>query len=163
MMELMRSWLFGVVCSSMVLALAESLVPEGGVKKVCRLAGGLVILLAAVSPVLKLDENALAQTMAQDHVAVEDWGEELKEENILLCQTIIEENTAAYIVDKAEQLGISCQAEVTFKYDEDGGVYPYAVSVRGDWADEQCSQLSRFLETDLGIPVQRQQLERVQG
>ena len=49
----------------MVLALAESVVPEGGVKKVCRLAGGLVILLAAVSPVLKLDEGALVQAVAE--------------------------------------------------------------------------------------------------
>ena len=163
MMDLMRSWLLSVVCAAMVLALAESVVPEGGVKKVCRLAGGLVILLAAVSPVLKLDEGALAQAMAEYRVTAGDWGEAMEKENILLYQTIIEEKTAAYIVDKAKQLGISCQAEVTFENDENGDPYPDETSVRGTWTDEQYSQLSRFLETDLGIPVQRQRLERIQG
>ena len=49
MMGLVRQWLLGVTCTAMVLALAQALAPEGSVKKVCRLAGGLALLLAAAN------------------------------------------------------------------------------------------------------------------
>ena len=58
MMGLVRQWLLGVTCTAMVLALAQALAPEGSVKKVCRLAGGLALLLAAVSPLLSLEDGA---------------------------------------------------------------------------------------------------------
>ena len=46
-MGVVRSWLLGVTAAALVVALAETLAPEGSVKKVCRLAGGLALLLAA--------------------------------------------------------------------------------------------------------------------
>ena len=55
MMELVRQWLLGVTCTALVLAVADSLAPEGSVKRVCRLAGGLALLIAAVCPVLHVD------------------------------------------------------------------------------------------------------------
>ena len=60
MMELIRQWLLGMVCAAMAAALAQSLAPEGGPKRICKLAGALVLLLAAVSPILRLDERALS-------------------------------------------------------------------------------------------------------
>ena len=49
-MGVVRSWLLGVTAAALVVALAETLAPEGSVKKVCRLAGGLALLLAALRP-----------------------------------------------------------------------------------------------------------------
>lgn len=160
-MDVIRQWLLGVTCTAMVLALAESIVPEGGVKRVCRLAGGLVLMLAAVSPIIKLDEDALARALTEYRVTTQDYGEVLVEKNDLLYKAIIEETTAAYISDKAEGMGITCQVEVSFAYDDEGSPYPWSVSVSGSWTEEQERQLSSFLETDLGIPAQRQQLERI--
>ncbi|MDE6590402.1 MAG: stage III sporulation protein AF, partial [Oscillospiraceae bacterium] len=74
-------------------------------------------------------------------------------------QTIIEETAAAYIVDKAEEMGIPCQAEVTFSYDEDGVPCPWEITARGVWTQEQREALSRLLEDDLGVPIQRQHYE----
>lgn len=162
MMEFVREWLLGVTCAAMALALAEIVAPEGGVKRVCRLAGGLVLLLAAVSPVLKLDEADLSRALTEYRVTTQDYGDALVEKNNLLYRTIIEEKTAAYILDKAEELGISCQVEVTFEYDRDGTPCPYEVSLCGTWTDEQLSRLSRTLEADLGIPAERQRFERIQ-
>ncbi len=161
-MGLIREWLLGVTCAAMVLALAETVAPEGGVKRVCRLAGGLVLLLAVIQPVMKLDEVAMLQAMAEYRVTAQEYSSALDEKNNLIYETIIEEDAAAYIVDKAEQLGISCQAEVTFEYDGDGIPSPDTVTVRGDWTDEQCRQLSQILATDLGIPAARQNFERIQ-
>lgn len=159
MMELMRQWLLGVTCTALVLAIADSLAPEGNVKKVCRLAGGLALLAAAMGPLLRIDEGSLSRAISEYQITVQNYEKELEEKNVLLYQTIIEEQTAAYIVDKAEELGISCQAEVTFAYDEDGMPCPWEVTAWGSWTEEQCGQLMGLVETDLGIPSQRQHYE----
>ena len=159
MTELVRQWLLGVACTALILALADSLTPAGGVKKVCRMAGGLALLLAAVSPLLRLDSGVLDSMLEEYRTAVRSYEEALKEQNNSFYLTVIEESTAAYIVDKAEEMGISCQAEVTISYDENGVPCPWEVTARGDWTDETREALERLLEDDLGVPRQRQHYE----
>ena len=159
MTELVRQWLLGVACTALILAAADSLVPDGGVKKICRLAGGLALMLAAVGPLLRLDGGVLSEALERYRAQVRDYEAVLEEQNNLFYQAVIEESTAAYIVDKAEEMGISCQAEVTFSYDEDGVPCPWEVTARGEWTDEAREALERLLEEDLGIPLQRQHYE----
>ena len=159
MTEMVRQWLLGVTCTALVMAVADSLAPDGSVKKVCRMAGGLALLLAAVGPVLRLDSGILTRTLEEYRAMVQGYEEALKEQNDIFYQTIIEEGAAAYIVDKAEKMEISCQVEVTFSYDEDGVPCPWEVTARGDWTDEAREALERLLEDDLGVPPQRQHYE----
>ena len=159
MTELLRQWLLGVACTALVLSVADSLAPDGSVKKICRLAGGLALLLAAVSPLIRLDSGILTRTLEEYRAMIQSYEETLEEQNNLFYQTIIEESTAAYIVDKAKEMGISCQAEVTFSYDEDGVPCPWEVTARGNWTDGARESLERLLEDDLGIPPQRQHYE----
>ena len=159
MTELVRQWLLGVACTALVLAVADSLAPDGSVKKICRLAGGMALLLAAVGPVLRLDSGIIAQTLEEYRGMVQSCEDVLEAQNNLFYQTIIEESAAAYIVDKAEEMGIFCQAEVTFSYDEDGVPCPWEVTSWGDWTDGTRKALERLLEDDLGVPPQRQHYE----
>ena len=159
MTGLARQWLLGVACTALVMAVADSLAPDGSVKKICRLAGGLALLLAAVGPLIRLDGGILTDALEGYRAQVQSYEETLEEQNNLFYQTIIEESAAAYIVDKAEEMGISCQAEVTFSYDEDGVPCPWEVTARGDWTDEARRALERLLEDDLGVPTQRQHYE----
>ena len=159
MTGLIRQWLLGVVCTALVMAVADSLAPEGSVKKVCRMAGGLALLLAAAGPIIRLDGGMLSSVLEGHQALLQGYEETLEEQNNLFYQTIIEENTAAYIVDKAEEMGIFCQAEVTLSYDEDGVPCPWEVTARGDWTDEARVALARLLEDDLGVPPQRQHYE----
>lgn len=159
MTEVVRQWLLGVACTALVMAVADSLAPEGSVKRVCRMAGGLALLLAAVGPFVRLDSGILSEMLEGYRAQVRSCEDALEEQNILFYQTIIEEDTAAYIVDKAEEIGVFCQAEVTVYYGEDGVPCPWEVTARGDWTDEAREALERLLEDDLGIPPQRQHYE----
>lgn len=159
MMGLVRGWLLGVACTAMILTIADSLAPEGNAKKVCRMAGGLALLLAAAGPLLQLDGGALVQALEEYQTMLQGYEDALEEKNNLFYQTIIEESTAAYIVDKAEEMGISCQAEVAFSYDENGVPCPWEVTARGVWTDAAQEALGRLLEDDLGVPPQRQHYE----
>ena len=162
MMGFVRSWLLGVTAAALVLALAQALAPEGSVKKVCRLAGGMALLLAAAGPVLgALDGNLLASAVEGWRDRSQRYERELEENNERLYLAIIEEETAAYVMDKARELGFECAVEVTCGYDENGVPCPWEVAARGQWAPEQRARLERLLEEELGVPARRQYYEEI--
>lgn len=160
MMGLVRKWLLGVTAAALVLALAETLAPEGSAKKVCKLAGGLALLLAAVGPVAGvLDGSALTQAVEGWRNRTQSYELELEEQKDQFYLAIIEEETAAYVMDKAREFGFECAAEVTYSYDEDGVPCPWEVTAQGEWTQERRARLGRLLEEELGIPAQRQHYE----
>ena len=63
MLELIRHWLVGITCAAMLVALAESLIPAGSIRRIARLTGGLVLLAAILNPLLKLDTTALTRAL----------------------------------------------------------------------------------------------------
>ena len=156
MMALLGQWLTGITCAAMIAALADSLAPAGAVKQIGRLAGGLLLLIAVVQPVLEVDFSALAWAS----VPLEGEERALEETDLELMQEIIGRETGAYILDKAEELGVPCQgAAVICSVTEDGIPYPSAVEIAGALSQAEREALSRAIETDLAIPASRQTYE----
>jgi len=150
---LLRNWLLGIVAAALALSLAQALTPEGAVKRVGRLIGGLVLLLAVLKPLLTLDPGELTAATAAY------WGEEAlpqetDEEEIL--RGLIAQRAGAYIVDKGEQLGLTCSATVTVVEGAGGWSVPWSVEVRGSWSAEGKRALSECIAADLDIPADRQ-------
>ena len=158
MVEFLGKWLMGVTCAAMILALAEGLSPAGGPKRAARLAGGLLLLLAVVKPLISLDGSALTRAMTEYRLDAEYSAQALEEENKTLMMDIIEAQSAAYIQDKAAGLGITCLAAVEA---EGGGDWPVptAVTITGALTAEQREALTRAIEADFAIPAERQTYE----
>ena len=163
MMDLIRSWLIGITCAAMLVALAESLSPNGAVRKIGRLTGGLVLLIAILQPVMKLDMRDLSGLLAQYRMEAGGYSQDLEKENKKLMKSIIEEQTGAYILDKAEALGIEgCEVSVEAVVSGEGEYpVPEAVTVIGALTESQRSALSRQIEAELAIPAERQIWEDV--
>ena len=145
MLNLIRQWLVGITCAAMVTALAESLCPAGSVRRLVRLTGGLVLLLAVLQPLVKLDTEALARALSEYRLDVSGYSDQLEEENERLMKDIIEEQSAAYIQDKAAG-------------DGDWPV-PQTVVITGNLTEEQQETLRRTIEADFAIPAERQRYE----
>ena len=159
-MELIRNWLIGVTVAAMLAALADCLAPEGAAKKVGKLAGGLLLMVAVIQPLLGLDYTALSGVLADYRLEASGYSSDLETENLRLMKIIIEEQTAAYIQDKAAELGMPCTAEVTCQAEEDGSFYPASAVVYGELSQSQQDQLCRIIEGDLAIPAENQRYER---
>lgn len=157
MMELLRQWLTGVTCAAIIVALADSLMAGGTVRKIGRLAGGLLLLAAVVKPVLEVDLAVLSSSSIRLEAEAVPAAEEA---GLDMMKSIIGEETGAYILDKAEELGISCrEVRVTCAVEENGVPYPASVVVLGDMTQEEQALLSRRIEADLAIPAERQTYE----
>ena len=149
-MELLRTWILGVTVTSMALAAARAVMPEGPVKRAGQLTAGLVLVLAMLGPVAALERT--------------DWEaflEDLPTENTLepadtSMQAVIEEELAAYLEGKAGELGLSCRAEVVCRTDENGVPIPQEVIITGSLDEAQRQSLSVIITNDIGVPTSGQ-------
>lgn len=163
MIELIKNWLLGVTCAAMVVSLAEGLTPPGTVRKIGRLTGGLVLLLAILQPILRVDSGTMAQSLAEYRAAMSNYSVELEETDLELMKGIIAEQSGAYILDKAMGLGITCTVEVRTEPGEGAYPVPWSVTVRGNLSPEQQTALTRQIEADFAIPAERQSYQSETG
>ena len=160
MTELIRQWIVAVTCAAMAAAVLQALLPRGGSGAAARLAGGLLVLIATVQPLLELDYDSLAQSLAQLRLGQDVSAQARGQVNSDVLEELIEEQTRSYILDKAEQLGMSCQVSVTCRRGEEGIPFPSAVSVSGAFTQEQADRLAQIIEGDLAVPVEDQTYQR---
>lgn len=163
MMELIRNWLIGITVSAMVVALADSLMPDGAIKKLGKLTGGLMIMLSILQPLVSLDYGTMSEILVDYRIQSEAYSAGLETKNVQLIKNIIEEETAAYIQDKAAELGIVCEVDVTCSAQEEDTPYPASVVVYGELEENQIQVLRKIIEGDLAIAVEDQYYERAKG
>ena len=155
MLDWVKQWLMGITAAALLVAAAESLMPRGTVRRLGRLTGGLVLLLAVLAPVQQLDERALARALAEYHLPVEEV-EAMAQANAGVLESLIAEKTGAYISDKAAEVGAECTIRVETRAEEDGYPVPWAVTIEGTFTAEERRALTRCIEADLAIPPERQ-------
>ena len=157
MMAGVGSWLLSITGASVLCALADGLMPAGPVRRVGRLVCGLVLLAVILAPLAQLDLEGGQRWLEEYHLGLEDRTQELERQVDEQMKTIIEQEYAAYIVDKAAQLGAECQVEVLCAPEGDGAFLPWQVTVTGDLTSVQREQLTQQIQEDLGVPPERQQ------
>ncbi|MDR4039526.1 MAG: hypothetical protein Q3W86_06320, partial [Evtepia sp.] len=82
--------------------------------------------------------------------------ETLEEKTYEPMKGIIEEELSAYIVDKGEQLGASCSAQVVCAPGEGELPVPIRATVTGQLTQGQKQDLSHYMEEELDIPREAQ-------
>lgn len=158
MTELLRDWIKALCGSAVVCAAAMALCPEGKVRRVLRLVCGVVMAAALLSPVVELDFGAYSEAIARYGEEARRTAEGAQEEAREQSRTVIEEECAAYILDKAEALGLgSCTAAVRAEWSAEGFWVPRECTVSTDGG--YSAALSSAIEADLGIPAGRQSWE----
>ena len=156
MMGAVRSWLLALIAVALVCALADALMPPGGVKRVGRLVCGLVLMAAVLSPLSGLDVEAGQRWLEEYFLSLSRQETELGDLANRQTKVIIEQQCAAYIVDKAAQLGLTCTARVECRASGEGLYLPARAEISGGLDGSGRAQLSRMIEEDLGIPAAEQ-------
>ena len=127
-----RQWLLGVVLTAFAGTLARQLAVGAKGQAMVRLTAGLLLTLAILRPIAALRWEAPAEGG--------------------LLAAVIEEKTAAYIWDKANELGLSCEVHVTTAAGESGIPLPDAVTITGSYSPA----LAACIEKEVGIPAGKQ-------
>lgn len=152
MMERLHSWILQIAAAAFFIMLIQNLTPEGTVKKIENIVSGFLLLLILLSPFRQIQLQELTMSFDDYLEQIEVQTERYQQERSMEWQALIQENTAAYIRDKAKELGLECEVEVTVQLDEQQIPYPAEVSIKGKFDQE----MEEYLETELGIEKERQ-------
>ena len=145
-------WAAGVAAAAVFSAAAMAVTPDGKAKKILSLVCGCVLILAALRPILTLDSLSYAHALASYREQAQALLEQTEKETDRLSRTIIEEECAAYILDKAKEKGEDVgEISVTVQW---GGDCWYPVEMHTE--KPVSSVLSAVIAAELGIPEERQ-------
>ena len=152
MIGALREWLTSIVLVTLLLSVAQTLVPEGSIRRVVSFVGGLILLAVLLRPVLGTDLERLRLDFDGYEQALQEAREELASSSETELTERIEERTAAYISDKADALGLDVTVRVEAAAGPDGVTLPEKAELTGAYSQE----LADFMARELGISAERQ-------
>lgn len=150
-MGAVRAWLSAVVTVALLLSVAQTLIPEGTIRRIASFTGGLILLVTLLRPLLGADLSRLDLDLEDYKEAIQERQTELEADGKTELARLIETRTAAYISDKADALGLELSVRVETRAEE-GVPVPWSAELTG----RQSEELSAYIERELGIPRGRQ-------
>lgn len=155
-MSRLRSYLLSVCAVSLLSSVLPVLLPQGRIRQVIKLSAGVLVMLAVISPIMQLDTERLARSLAMLRMQTEQMQNGIEVGNREILAELIKEDCEAYILDKAEQLGLDLEIEIVMR-EEGDYPYPVAVTLHGEAAAAERSYMERVIEQDIGIPLEKQE------
>ena len=152
MIDTLRTWLLRIVAVSLCIALSEQMVSQPGIRRVLRLAGGILLLMAMFSPLRQLAGSHWDFSFLQPEADRETLEQELRESSYGALAQGIGDTLASYIWDKGQSIGADCQVAVAVSMDEAGLPVIDSVTLTGAYH----ADLSKWLEDNMGVPPEHQ-------
>ena len=154
MTDWIRSWILSLTGTALICAAALRLTPESRVKPVVRLLCGVCMAAALFSPLagdaVLADYPLELSRYRSAGQALTDGAAALRQE---LDRDIIERRMEAYILDKAQVLGLELRgADVSLRWSTEGVWLPASAELTGPYSEA----LARILESELGVPREKQ-------
>ena len=149
-MEGLRQYVFSVASGAILSGLVTGMMPKGTYQKLLRLICGVFMALLVIRPMLNLDLGSIVRELtgfgSRDGEAAAAFGEEMARDSMA---AYIKRETEAYILDKANELGIT--AEVQVLVGKEDLPVPSAAVIRGTVPQSLKLELERLIEGNLGI------------
>lgn len=154
MIGAIRGWLLSIAAVTLFLTLVQLLTPEGTLRKIAGFTGGLLLLTALLRPLGQIDFGWLGLELSDYSEMIEEQTAELTRQEKETLAGRIAEQTAAYISDKADALGLgNVTAQVKTAPGADGETpIPDSAELTGPYSQA----LADWIAGELGIPAERQ-------
>ena len=158
MAEALRAWLNAVIYTGVICGIALVITPGGRVKKAMTILCGAAMCVAFISPLAGIDPSGYSETLAGFKLEAEAFASQGETYSKNLNRTIIEDECEAYILDKAENLGVRLdEVDVLAVWSDEGYWYPSEATIKGSFSRAQRARMSSYIEAELGISTDNQQ------
>ena len=152
-MDATRRYVITLTAAAMLCALVKAITAgRKGQEKILSLVCGIFLLATALGPLGLLRLPDLSDPTAQVQAEADRMASQAEDETKRQMAAIISEEAASYILDKADALGLQLEVQVEL----DAELLPCGVRLQGAASPYARSQLSGQIETELGIPKERQ-------
>lgn len=151
------TYLLSVAAVGLLVSLILSLLPEGPLRRSGTFVGSLLLILAVLSPLVKLDADTIAQAIARVRMEAREAVSGVETDNREILAAIIKEDCETYIWDKARDMGLVLEEVVVAVEEGVGYPYPTGVAITAGLAPAQQLALMEWIEETLGIPQEKQE------
>lgn len=150
-----KSYILSIVASAIICAVARSLLTDktsGG--KIVKLIGNLLMTVTILAPLVNISfrniTNYLDDITLQANQYAEN-GADMAQDSVA---GIIKSKSEAYILDKANSMGLEIGVEV--ELDDSSNTFPGGVIITGTLSPYAKQVLGAYMEDMLGIPKENQ-------
>lgn len=145
------------VCAlSILFGVIMGIIPEGGVKRITGILCSAILIIVVLTPIKSIDLDSYARLLAQYREQEALLIAKADEINSRLNRTVIVEEYEAYIMDKADELGIDVKgARVEVQWSTEAVWVPYSVSITANADVLLRGVFEDKLMAELGIPQER--------
>ena len=153
-MESIKQYVISVTAAAIVCGVLNTMLKKGGMHALVKLLCGFILAFTFLNPIGKLELMSLPDNSKPEYPSGSDMAQEGELYARNSIAEIIKEQTRAYILDKANELGATLDVEVTL--DADDSLTPCAVRLSGNISPYGKRVLSKMIEDDLGISTEEQ-------
>ena len=152
----MREYILSVIAAAILCAVIKGLIGEASATG--KIAGLLCSILMAVTLITPLKDikfynvSSYLNSLSENADQYIHEGTSMAEKSI---RDIIKKETEAYILDKADRMGLDISVEV--ELDDSNSNVPDRVTVKGKFSPYAKEVFSNFLQDELGIAKEKQQ------
>lgn len=151
----MGGYLIRITAAAILASVLRKLAPQGAAGRGTRLGAGLLVILVALQPLGEQNLYEAARKIVEGSYQAGFTEDALQESTNALMEGLIKENTEAYILDKAQDMGVNIQVEVETVV-QNGCPIPWRATLKGSVSPTQKETLTAILQDELGIPEERQ-------
>ena len=154
MMNTLRQYIFSIIVVSVIVAILNKIPFATPMKRLIKMISGVVLTIVLISPLNGFQVNSILTYFDAINWETQDvvsYGEDFYVKNL---SAIISEKCESYILDKAEQLGVTIAVSVAC--DSSENPTPNSVQISGNISPYAQNMLKRVIANDIGIPEENQ-------
>lgn len=155
-MSAIKGYLLSISACALLSSIVLSIIPKSNVKKIANLIGMLLIVLAAISPLVKIKAEDIAKSIAMIEIETEEIRTGVEINNREILAEVIQNRCETYILDKAELINADISVKIILS-EEGGYPYPVGVLIEGAVTAEARAYLESIIEQDIGILPEKQE------
>ena len=138
-----------VTTAAIFLAALMSFVPGGAIREIVRLAGGLMLILALVTPLRNLRITEIVRSISD---AQEFSTEQVEQEAEEWNQTYITQQIEQYLSQKAEAMGINCTVTIfTEQNGEEITLTGAEIAYSSEGSESEQRKMEELMKDECGI------------
>lgn len=142
---------------SLLCGAAMSISPEGSVKKIMSVLCAAALIMSVLMPLKSFDYASYALELAKLQEREQDLQTNGEEINSRLNRLVIQSEYQAYIMDKAEKLGLKAErVKVGVEWSTEGLWVPASAEIDCSGEEKLKKSLSEIISSELGIPPEKQ-------
>ena len=148
-MTAIKAYLLRLILCGSVISLSGVLLRSKKTGKALTLCGGCLLILTALQPLLQVELGKLPDLVSG--LTSSQRAEAAREKNKELLRGLVEEQTAAWVEQRAGELGLEVRASVTARETEDDCFVPDEIVLSGEASEAQREALCAALTRELGL------------